>query len=71
MTRRRTVKLPETSAMETETVDDFQDFTRLDIFAVFASVGVSKRMEDPAAIAHESYQIAHKMRELSDVYRKT
>lgn len=45
------------------------DVSKLDLFAMFASSAVAKKMDDPARIAHESYQIAIHMKDLSDYYK--
>jgi hypothetical protein len=45
------------------------DVSKLDLFAMFASSAVAKKMDDPARIAHESYQIALKMKDLSMFYK--
>jgi hypothetical protein len=48
-------------------VDDL-NVSKLDIFAMLACSAVAKKMDDPVRIAHESYQIALKMNELSEYY---
>lgn len=58
------------SAAEAPTSDqiDIGNFSKLDLFALFASPAVAKKMDDPARIAHESYSIAKEMVKLSNLF---
>lgn len=48
---------------------DYPELNTLDIFAIFASIGLTKRETDPQVIARESYRIASEMKAVSDSFK--
>lgn len=45
-----------------------ENFSKLDLFALFASSAVAKKLDDPVHIAHASYAVAKEMLRLSESY---
>lgn len=63
--RRRLKDIPPDDLSNQE-VDNYPDLNTLDVFALCASIGVSKRETDPVVIARDSFRIAIEMKIISD-----
>jgi len=57
----------EHSDQTADITSNLDDFSRLDLFALVASIAIAQRMTDPVRIAHESYAVAREMVKLSKV----